>query len=331
MKRLKKNTLSLLCLLLSSMLLLSGCWEVMDGDGMVNSVYWDEDEMESSNAEKQEDSSNSKPSGTDITPAGELTYDSFTYANVPAYAGYYYAEINGNKPFFTQEEIEEALEGYYEYYSPLDELGRCGMAMACLDTALMPTEDRGDIHEIHPTGWQKNSGYERSHLIAFQLCGENANELNLITGTHYLNGEAMLPFEEQVGDYVRETNTNVLYRVTPIFQGDELVCRGLLMEAYSLADNGKDICFCIFCYNVEDPADGKVIDYHTGIVYDGELEIDTSGENEPTYIVNRNSLYFHLPSCDSVVTMSERNKLLFFGTRDEAIEEGYKPCPGCKP
>ena len=321
--------------MLTIILPLGGCFEEMENDPM-----WDGDGYENTSETSTESKTSLESetaaegeSGVDGEgeTAAELTFETFTYEDVPNYAGFYYTEINGNVPFFTEEEIAEANQEYYEYYSPLDDLGRCGYAMASVDTALMPTEERGDIYWVHPSGWQKNSGYERTHLIAFQIAGENANEQNLITGTHYLNGEGMLPFEEMVGDYVRETNTRVLYRVTPIYVGDELVARGVLMEAMSLADQGEDILYNIFVYNVFNPDEHKLIDYMTGEVYEGELEIDETAAMDVTYIINRNSGTFHLPNCEGVESMNEKNKIYFTGTREELIEDGYKPCPRCNP
>ena len=274
-------------------------------------------------------------------------YEDFNADTIPAFAGYTYAVIHDNIPYFTDEEIAEALEGAYEDYSDLDELGRCGRAMGSLSRELMPTEQRGDIYWIHPSGWQKNSGYERSHLIAFQLAGENDNELNLVTGTHFFNNDGMRPFEEMVGDYVREYNTMVLYRVTPIFAGDELVYRGALMEGWSLEDGGEDICFCVFIYNVFNPSEHTLIDYDTGEIYEGDLDIaeaeglpgnifDSGNSHEDdgqihTYIVNKRSNVFHYPDCEGVAKMSDRNKMEFNGTRQEAIDAGYYPCPQCNP
>jgi len=316
-------------LALAMLLPLGGCFEEAD-------IVWDDESSEYSSEESvvSEASGESETAETESSGTAEakaLTFENFTYEDVPNYAGFYYTQINGNIPFFTEEEIAEANQEYYEYYSPLDDLGRCGYAMASVDTALMPTEERGDIYWVHPTGWQKNSGYERTHLIAFQIAGENANEQNLITGTHYLNGEGMLPFEEMVGDYVRETNTRVLYRVTPVYVGDELVARGVLMEAMSLADQGEDILYNIFVYNVFDPDEHKIIDYMTGEVSDGDLEIDENAAMEITYIINKNSGTFHLPTCEGVENMNEKNKIYFTGTREELIEDGYKPCPNCNP
>ena len=274
-------------------------------------------------------------------------YEDFSADTIPAFAGNTYAIIHDNIPYFTQEEIDEALEGPYEDYSDLDSLGRCGRAMASLGVELMPNESRGDIYWIHPSGWQKNSGYERSHLIAFQLAGENDNERNLVTGTHFFNNDGMRPFEEMVGDYVREYDTLVLYRVTPVFEGDELVCRGALMEAYSVEDDGEDICFCIFVYNVFDPSERTLIDYDTGKTYEGDLDIAPSeglaggiaasgdsatGDGEVhTYVVNKRSNVFHNPDCEGVAKMSDKNKMQFVGTREEAIEAGYYPCTQCNP
>ena len=177
-----------------------------------------------------------------------------------------YVELNGNQPAFTQEEL---TADSYETYGSLDALGRCTTAMASIGPDLMPTEDRGDIGSVRPTGWEQNSYdwvdgkslYNRCHLIGFQLTGENANDRNLITGTRYLNVDGMLPFENLVADYIHETGNHVLYRVTPVFQGAELVARGVQMEALSVEDGGEGVCFNVFCYNVQP---GVEIDYATG-------------------------------------------------------------------
>lgn len=187
--------------------------------------------------------------------------------SIPEYSESPYIEINGNKPNFSAEEITTDV---FEQYSELDSLGRCGVAYANICKELMPTEERGKIGQIKPSGWQTvkypgivegNYLYNRCHLIAFCLAGENANEKNLITGTRYMNAEGMLPFEETVANYVDETNHHVLYRVTPIFEGDNLVASGVEMEAYSVEDNGEGICFHVFVYNVQP---GIEIDYATG-------------------------------------------------------------------
>lgn len=185
---------------------------------------------------------------------------------IPAYSGSAYVAVNGNQPFFTEEEYTAAS---YETYSPLDDLGRCGPAMANVGRDLMPTEERGAIGSVKPTGWQTAKYdfvdgkylYNRCHLIGYQLTAENANKQNLITGTRYLNVTGMLPFENMVADYIKETNNHVLYRVTPVFDGDDLVAKGVLMEAWSVEDGGEGVCFNVYCYNVQP---GVAIDYATG-------------------------------------------------------------------
>lgn len=185
---------------------------------------------------------------------------------IPEYSGQPYVVINHNIPGFTREEITAAA---YEAYSRRDILGRCGMAVACIDQSLMPAQERGDISEVHPSGWQTaayefiDGGYlyNRCHLIGFQLTGENDNEKNLITGTRYMNVEGMLPFENMVAEYIRKTGNAVMYRVTPVYEGYNLVAEGVQMEAYSVADRGASICFNIFAYNVQP---GVVIDYSNG-------------------------------------------------------------------
>jgi len=185
---------------------------------------------------------------------------------IPPYSGEAYVAVNGNVPFFVEEEYTTES---YEFYSELDDLGRCGVTMACIGIDIMPTEDRGNIGSVKPSGWQSVKYdivdgkylYNRCHLIGFQLAGENANKRNLITGTRYLNIEGMLPFEDMVADYVKETENHVLYRVTPIFNGDDLVAEGVLMEGWSVEDEGDGICFCIYAYNAQP---GIVIDYATG-------------------------------------------------------------------
>lgn len=187
----------------------------------------------------------------------------------PEYSGRAYAVINDNVPFFGE---ENKTTQSFESYSELDSLGRCGVAYANVSRELMPTENRGEIGSIKPSGWQQakyegivNSSppylYNRCHLIAYCLTAENANKKNLITGTRYMNVEGMLPFEKKVARYLDKNDNHVLYRVTPIFEGDNLLVSGVLIEAYSVEDNGAGICFCVFCYNVQP---GVEIDYRTG-------------------------------------------------------------------
>lgn len=189
-----------------------------------------------------------------------------TKSELLKYTGEVYSVINNNEPQFTQDEITDK---YFENYAPLDDYGRCGVAFACLGKETMPTEERGEIGSVKPTGWHTVKYdcvdgkylYNRCHLIGFQLSGENANKRNLITGTRYLNIDGMLPFENMVADYIDETNNHVMYRVTPVFYGDDLVAEGVQIEAYSVEDEGEGVCFNVYCFNVQP---GVVIDYATG-------------------------------------------------------------------
>lgn len=167
---------------------------------------------------------------------------------IPTYNGSAYVSLNDGEPEFSSSEKKRT--DAFETYSNLDSKGRCGVAYANICEEIMPTTERGDISSIHPTGWQSGVGYNRCHLIGYQLAGENANPKNLITGTQYFNVSGMLPFENMIADYVEETGNHVLYRVTPVFKGNDLVARGVQMEAWSVEDKGDGICFNIFCFNV---------------------------------------------------------------------------------
>lgn len=267
--------------------------------------------------------------------------------DIPAYSGKIYVELNGNVPHF--DETDMNLDAF-ESYSELDSLGRCGVAYAKLGRELMPTEERENISDIHPTGWvqaeydivEQGKLWNRSHLIAFSLAGENANENNLITGTRHFNADGMEPFESMIVEYINNTDNHVMYRVNPIFTGDNLVADGVHMEAYSVEDNGAGICFNVFVYNVQP---GIVIDYATGdsrLATADELDIDGDGEEDyiivykvpdsgAYFVLNTYSMKFHYSNCESVDEMSEGNKAYFEGTREELIEMGYTPCKSCKP
>ena len=271
-------------------------------------------------------------------------------SSIPDYSGNPYIEINGNEPYFSEDEYTTSS---FEYYADLDELGRCGTAYACIGEDIMPTEERGSIGQIKPTGWHTVKYdcadgkylYNRCHLIGYQLTGENANEKNLITGTRYLNVNGMLPFENMVADYVKETNNHTLYRVTPVFNNDELVARGVLIEAKSVEDNGDGITFCVYCYNVQPDVS---IYYATG---DSEYTVKVTEESKKeessnrserssqkdsdsdsrTYILNTNTKKFHLPTCSSVTKIKDSNKEEYTGSRDDVINRGYEPCKKCNP
>lgn len=271
---------------------------------------------------------------TACVPESALEAPDVSLDNLPAYAGEPYVVVNGNQPYFEESDLTTTS---YESYSELDAWNRCGVTMACISTDLMPTEERGSIGQVKPTGWQTVKYdcvdgkylYNRCHLIGYQLTGENANKQNLITGTRYLNVEGMLPFENLVADYIQETENHVLYRVTPLFEGEELVARGVLMEALSVEDDGEGVCFNVYCYNVQP---GVTIDYATG---DSWLEGSTSSSGTDAavveYVVNTDSGKFHLATCSSAQTLSDENKLVYTGSRDDLAAQGYTPCGRCKP
>lgn len=285
---------------------------------------------------------------------GKTIEETFDFAAVPAYDGKAYVAVNDNVPFFTEEELSSAS---YETYGELDPLGRCTVCVASVGQDLMPAEERGNIGAVKPTGWHTVKYdfvdgkylYNRCHLIGYQLTGENANEKNLITGTRYLNIEGMLPFENMVADYVKETDQHVMYRVTPVFEGDNLLAAGVLMEGKSVEDNGEGVLFCVFAYNMQP---GVSIDYATGeSSADGTIVNDTSAQEETkqftstsvqqeetqqsaetqTYVLNTNTHKFHKPGCYSVEKIKPENYAEFTGTREEAIAYGYDPCKNCNP
>ncbi len=284
------------------------------------------------------DTSSSPSTSTEKTvPALKSRIPQSVIDAIPDYDGKngYYV-LNNNQPYFTEDELTD--KGY-EYYSSLDRLGRCGVCVASVGKELMPTGPRGSISEIKPTGWVQNtysivsggSLYNRSHLIAFMLTGENANRSNLITGTSYFNQTVMIRFENMVCDYVKETGNHVLYRVTPIFRGNNLLAHGVTIEAYSVEDDGDGIGFCVYLYNVQN---GIEIDYATG--NNRLADPDTNSSDAPDiseydFVANKSSKKFHIPSCSSVTAMSEKNKEFVKGTAADLIAKGYSPCGACHP
>ena len=268
------------------------------------------------------------------------TAETLSENNLPEYAGKPYQIVNGNEPAFT-DQLKSSAKAF-ENYTKLDSLKRCGAALACLGKETMPTEKRGSISSVKPSGWKSytydfvdgGSLYNRCHLIGFQLSAENANERNLITGTRYMNTQGMLPFENMTADYIKETDYHVLYRVTPIFVGSELVARGVQMEAYSVEDEGDGVCFNVYCFNVQP---GVEINYKTGEskLAEQSKSVSTTAkqQNEKTseFILNTSSHKFHKPDCNSVGNISDKNKSSFKGTRQELIDKGYKPCGACNP
>ena len=278
-------------------------------------------------------------------PAQEVPMEQtavITLDSIPEYNGIPYVEINGNLPYFTNNDYGTQA---FENYSELDALGRCGVCFANIGIEIMPTEERGEIGQIKPSGWQLVKYdfvdgkylYNRCHLIGFQLAGENANEKNLITGTRYMNVQGMLPFENMVAEYVQNTENHVLYRVTPIYEGTNLVASGVLMEAKSVEDDGAGICFNVYVYNCQP---GVVIDYTTGVsalgesvpgVSNNDASVPVSQGESTMYIMNTNTHKFHYPSCSSVGDMKEKNKKEYQGNREDLIQQGYDPCKRCNP
>lgn len=260
----------------------------------------------------------------------------FDISDVPEFSGMPYIEINGNSPYFTDDEY---TTDSFEHYGELDALGRCTEAFACVGRDLMPTEKRESISSVLPSGWNSiqydcvdgKNLYNRCHLIAFQLTGENANKENLITGTRFMNTEGMLPFENMTADYIKETGNHVMYRVTPIFEDSNLVASGVLMEGYSVEDSGEGICFNVYCYNNQP---NITINYATGeSSYSGTQNTsDTENNTEQTeYVLNTNTKKFHLPYCDNVTEMNDKNREYYYGSRNELISQGYTPCKNCNP
>ena len=375
----RNNKLSYFLTLLLCLCMLVGC-----GSGAATQVMLKAEDSETESYVKtvQTESAENDPGDeTEIQAAAQVQSDdskqkvvhtgtasAFNAADVPAYSGKPYTAVNNNEPYFTSDNLTTEA---FENYSELDALGRCGVAYAnvCLET--MPTEKRGSISEVKPTGWHSvkydnvdgKSLYNRCHLIGYQLTAENANQQNLITGTRYLNVDGMLPFENMVADYVKETDNHVLYRVTPIFTGDNLVADGVLMEGYSVEDEGDGICFCVYAYNVQP---GITIDYATGDSWlssekgnsdsssggnsaVSQSAADKSGTQQAAvqtesvketsapvstgteYILNTNTKKFHYPSCSSVKQMKASNKKEYTGSRDDLIAQGYDPCKKCNP
>lgn len=255
--------------------------------------------------------------------------ESVSLDKTPEFSGEPYVVIDDNNPGFTKEDLTEEP---FEEYTPLDSLGRCGIAYANICQEIMPTEKRGSIGQVKPTGWQIAKYdfvdgkylYNRSHLIGFQLAGENANKENLITGTRYMNVDGMLPFENLVADYVHETGNHVLYRVTPIYQGDDLVARGVQMEAMSVEDGGEGVLFNVFVYNNQP---GVKIDYATGQNHlSGEEPTDQkqTSVTETEIRGNQRSKVYHCPGQRAYDDMGHSKNLVVFETEQEAIDAGYR-------
>lgn len=265
--------------------------------------------------------------------------EDFSLSDIPAFSGQPYVVVGDNTPQFPEEDLVPVS---FEDYSPLDSLGRCGAAYACVSQDTMPTEDRGSIGQVKPSGWHTvrydcvdgKYLYNRCHLIGYQLAGENANERNLITGTRFLNTQGMLPFENQVADYIEETGNHVLYRVTPVYDGADLLAWGVQMEAYSVEDQGAGVCFNVLCFNAEP---GVAIDYATGASWADEgvgkgTSPAAEGEApEMTYVLNTSSMKFHLPDCAGAARIAPQNRRETTASRQALLDQGYTPCGSCGP
>ena len=312
MKRILVLWMTVMCMLMTA----CGTTEIENSQNPNAEVQQTENEQETGNKTESSDQINA-------------------LADIPAYSGSPFVVINGNEPSFSDEEKDMDA---FEYYGDLDEEGRCGAVEAKISEDLMPTEKRGQIGQVRPTGWHTVKYdnvdgkylYNRCHLIGYQLTAENANEKNLITGTRYMNVEGMLPFENMVADYIKETGNHVLYRVNPVFAGDNMLAYGVQMEAQSVEDDGEGIMFNVFVYNVQP---GIEIDYTTG---ESRVVGTDSGETgdskqESTYVLNKNTKKFHVPSCSSAKDITEENKEIYKGSREDLVSQGYEPCGRCHP
>ncbi len=322
----KKLRSALLCMLLCLMTILSGCI----------SIEFVPDGASTGSAGQKADADDADTNAGDTDTNADKSKGSAELPQSADADGQPYQVVNDNIPGFTKAEITTTS---FEQYAELDDLGRCGTAFACVGTDLMPMEKRGNISRVKPTGWHSTrydfveggNLYNRCHLIAYQLSGENANEKNLITGTRYMNVSGMLPFEEQVGDYVRETGNHVMYRVTPVFLGDHLIADGVQMEALSVEDDGQGVSYNVYVFNIQP---GVQIDYATG---DSQVKKESGPDKNSDqaggadYVLNTNTKKFHLPDCGSAQSMQEENKDTYTGDRQKLIDDGYEPCGSCHP
>ena len=361
-----KSVLSIVCLLAILVSFFAGCGSEIPDEITTDATTTAFEELVTENdtedaltdASETDESENKEEKTTEKSDKTESVGDDNSKAvlsNIPAYSGRPYAIINNNVPSFNKYEL--TAKGY-ETYASLDSLGRCGGAVASCGKEIMPRdgEERGSISSVKPSGWVQAqydcvSGkylYNRCHLIGWQLSAENANKRNLITGTRYMNTEGMLPFENMVADYIRETGNHVAYRITPIYNGSDLVASGVQMEAYSVEDDGEGICFNVYYYNVQP---GVTIDYSTGrsrsegskaettkkqtIIAPAETTKkqveETKQQNASTsqYILNTNTKKIHKTYCHHINKMNEANKKSYSGSIDDLYSQGYTTCGTC--
>lgn len=354
----KKLTAIALPLMLTVCMFFSGCsGQSADSSGTAGGSSQTETSQQAENQSDQSSASSGSSEQDDQSGSVQAASQGapVSSSDIPAYSGQAYAEINGNVPDFSESDLTTRS---YEKYGDLDSLGRCTTCIANVGQDLMPTAKRGSIGMIKPTGWHTVKYdwvdgkylYNRCHLIGYQLTAENANEKNLITGTRYMNVDGMLPFENMIADYVKETGNHVLYRVTPVFDGSNLVAGGVHMEAESVEDKGAGVEFNVYCYNVEP---GVRIDYTDGSSQAdgskaGSSGADSSGaaaaassagsqsaqsgtSSEQTYVLNTNTGKFHRPGCNSLNHMKASNRKTVTGSRDQLISQGCEPCKNCNP
>ena len=351
-KTLKRSLAFAACALIAALVCLTGCCFTGTAPSAAPSFSSVPSYTAAANRTPEPEKTESPSFGVSASPtpsASSSTENTEADLALLKYSGKPYAVVNGGIPSFSQTGTAS-----WERYGELDRLGRCTAAEACIGRDIMPTLTRGPIGQIKPTGWQTAKYdfvdgkylYNRCHLIGFQLTGENANERNLITGTRYLNTKGMLPFENMVADYIKDTGNHVMYRCTPVFAGNELVARGVHLEAYSVEDKGDGICFNVFIFNVQP---GVKIDYLTG---ESSLEDESTATPTPkpsvtpkptpkpspsstaqaqSYVLNTNTHFFHYASCRHVSSIKAANRENFTGSRDTLIRRGYSPCGSCHP
>ncbi len=360
-----KSLLSILCLIAVLLSSFAGCGSEQSDETTTeiiettieSQITENETEEITDNSETEKTEENTSETETEKVSKPDSVGDDNSKAvlsRIPEYSGRPYVVINDNVPSFNKYEL--TTKGY-ETYASLDNLGRCGGAVASCGREIMPKpeEERGSISAVKPSGWVQAqydcvSGkylYNRCHLIGWQLSAENANKRNLITGTRYMNTEGMLPFENMVADYIRETDNHVAYRITPIYDGNDLVAKGVQMEAYSVEDDGEGICFNVFCYNVQP---GVKIDYATGrsrsvesnkettkkqtvaVVETTKKQVETTKQQNVItgqYVLNTNTKKIHKTHCHHINKMSEKNKKSYSGSIDDLYSQGYTTCGTC--
>ncbi|MDD5986504.1 MAG: DNA/RNA non-specific endonuclease [Eubacteriales bacterium] len=336
----RRFALWLMALLVAAACTFTGCSGTADGGS----------DADSAKAPRQQTEQQAETSSD--TSAQTAVKDDISLSDIPAYSGSPYVEIDGNEPDFSASRLTTKE---FETYGALDDQGRCTTAYVNVSEETMPTEERGSIGMIKPTGWHTirydfvdgKYLYNRCHLVAHELAGEDANEENLITGTRYLNIEGMLPFENEVADYVKSTGNHVIYEVTPVFKGSEQLARGVHMEAESVEDKGKGISFNIYCYNVQP---GVHINYRNGDSYatgkEGGSESSSASSSassssssagsqkagqRQTFILNTNTGKFHREGCYLARTIARKNRSTIKTTAAALERRGYSPCKRCNP